>query len=377
MMNALEKLKYPLVQPIFKSLEAFQPMCTAVLEGIWPGNIWVDDPEQPQSAMLVSFLSGGGAAWCFLAGEPDNASFNTALNKALFEDKVAGGNVGAFLLTSSSEGWEKNLEVIGDPRQPAPMSRLHYVCHNLTYDWKQHLPDGCAIQRMEPALLTQSKLDLPESVRTTLECWCSIDDDRFQDYGFVVVYKSQVVSWATVDFVTAGAGDVGFETLSAFRRRGLGSVAAAAALEHGLKHGIEVHWTCAKDNLGSLRTAQKLSLTLEREYSMYLFMFDLTTHLTQLAYSYLAKGEHQKAIAVYEQLFAREDSLPAWAYFDAAQAWAAVGDSENALKYLSFAVQKGWAEIAVTEQTPEFQILYNTQEWTELLEQMKQSENSP
>lgn len=377
MMNTFEKSKYPLVRPLFEPLEAFQPMCTAVLEEIWPGKIWADHLDKPQSAMLVSFLSGGGTAWCFLAGKPDNAAFNTALNKALFEDKVAGSDVGAFLLTCSGEGWVKNLEMIGYPRQPAPMSRLHYVCHNLAYDRQKYLPDDYQICFMGTDLLEQIGLQIPEQVKSTLEKWNSMDDDRFQEYGFVAVHEKQVVSWATVDFVTAGAGDLGFETLPDFRKRGLGSAVAAAALERGLESGIEVHWTCARDNVGSQRTAQKLGLTLEREYSMYLLMLDLTSHLAQLAYSFLAKGEHRKASAVYEQLFARDDNFPAWAYFDAAQAWAALGDSENALKYLSFAVQEGWAEIAATEQTPEFQILNKTHEWVELLEQMKQRENGP
>jgi len=62
MINLIEKKQYETVRTLFRPLEDFQPMCTAVLEGIWPGEVWADHPNDPESALLVTFLSGGGAA---------------------------------------------------------------------------------------------------------------------------------------------------------------------------------------------------------------------------------------------------------------------------------------------------------------------------
>ena len=63
-MKNINKGDYSTVRNLFKPLEAFQPMCTAVLEGIWPGDVWVDELVKPQVAVLLCFLSTGGAAWC-------------------------------------------------------------------------------------------------------------------------------------------------------------------------------------------------------------------------------------------------------------------------------------------------------------------------
>jgi RimJ/RimL family protein N-acetyltransferase len=375
MIDMIEESKYLLVKPIFALLEEYQPMCTAVLDGIWPGKVWVDDPENPRSAMLMSFLGGGGAAWCFLTGEPENADFNAALNRIIFVEQAAGQDVSAFLFTCSLENWGDQLAVIGKPRQPAPRLRHHFVCHNLTFDWRGTLPDGYVIQPMETDLLERTGFKLPEQVKSTLEKWHFVDDDRFQDYGFVVIHENQVVAWATVDFVIAGAGDLGFETLPEFQKRGLGSAVAAAAIEHGLKFDIKIHWTCANDNIGSQRTAQKLGLTREREYNMHLLMLDLSDNLAQLAYSHLVNGEYPKAIECYEQLFAQKADVPAWAYFDTAQACAALGEAEKALKYLHMAVKKGWTSLETIEQTTEFQIIHKAPEWIALLDQMKDQEN--
>ncbi len=57
--------------------------------------------HEARSALLITFLSGGGAAWCFLVGEPNNREFNLALNKAIFTDKIAGQEVEMFLFTRS------------------------------------------------------------------------------------------------------------------------------------------------------------------------------------------------------------------------------------------------------------------------------------
>jgi RimJ/RimL family protein N-acetyltransferase len=374
MNTPLNKENYGKARGLFVPLEGFQPMCTAVLEGIWSGEIWVDDPDNPQSAMLLTFLSGGGPAWCFLAGKPDNVEFNAFLHKALFVDKVAGKEVSTFLLTCSPEDWGGQLEVIGNPRQPAPMFRRHFVCRKLTYDWRSNLPDGYSILPMETGLLKRDDLQIPSQVKTTLGKWLSITDERFQDFGFVVVHNNQVVAWATVDFVVSGSGDLGFETLPTFQKRGLGSAVAAAALEHGLKIGIETHWTCAENNIASQRSAQKLGLESEQDYTMYLFTLDLSDHLAQLAYSFLARDEHRQAIDTYEKLFAQKADVPAWAYFDTAQAWAALENEENALKYLRIAAKNGWSASDATEQTAEFRILHDIPEWKDVIARIRQNQ---
>ena len=220
-MQKIKKNEYSKVKAIFQDLEAFQPMCAAVLAGVWPGQVWVDAAANPRSGLLMTFLSGGGAAWCFLAGDPNNLEFNNAVNKAVFEEKIAGEDVGTFLLTCSPEDWDGQLAVVGEPRQPAAMLRQHYVCRELKYDWRSHLPNGYAIQPMKPDLQTQAGLKIPEPVKNTLDAWDAVENERFQDFGFVVIHKNQIVAWATVDFVTEKSGDLGFETLPEFRKRGL------------------------------------------------------------------------------------------------------------------------------------------------------------
>jgi hypothetical protein len=57
-------------------------MCTAVLEGVYPGKVYVDDLTQPRTALLTTYIeSEAHGTWCFLAGEATKA-FNPSLNWA-------------------------------------------------------------------------------------------------------------------------------------------------------------------------------------------------------------------------------------------------------------------------------------------------------
>ena len=373
-MDKLDKKNYSEIRNLFKGLESFQPMCTTVLDGIWEGDIWVDTLEKPEAALLVTFLPAGGPAWCFLAGKPESAQFIQGLNTLLFDQVGPFRNTPAFLFTCSPEDWSGYLKVIGDPRTPVPMLRHHYLCQEMVYDWRSNLPTGFEIQSMSVDLLCKDDLQIPPQLNATLEKWRSINNPRFRDFGFLMVHDNRVVSWATVDYVSEVSGDLGFETLPEFRQRGLGSTVAGAALEHALEMGIEVHWTCAADNLGSQKTAQKLGFTHDKDYTMHLFARDLTEHRSQLAYSYLARGDYREAIKVYEELFSQEANVPLWAYFDTAQAWAALEDAENALKYLRIAAREGWPAVEMTEKTPEFQFLQNRREWVQIIAQMRKNQ---
>ena len=286
----------PRVRELFQGLTSFQPMCTAVLEGVWPGDVYVDHPEQPRAALLVSYLAGGGPAWCFLAGDAQNPAFNRGLNQAIFQDRVLGQNTSMCLFTCDPDDWDGQLEVVGAPRQPVPMARRHYVATSLNDARQAGLPQGFEIQPLDTGYLEQEGLNLPEPVRQTLENWRANTLPGWRDYGRVVIHQDQVVAWATVDFVAGGSGDLGFETLPAYQQRGLGSAVAAAAIEHGLATGLKtIHWTCMQDNPASIASAEKLGLRRERDYVMYVFAMDVNDHRAHQAYASLASGRLEEA----------------------------------------------------------------------------------
>jgi RimJ/RimL family protein N-acetyltransferase len=188
------------------------------------------------------------------------------------------------MLTCDPEGWGGHLPTIFAPRPPVSVLRYHFVSRKLAYDWRAALTAGFTVEPITADLLTHPNLDLPEDIRDTLQKWhIQQSNKRFADFGFVALDQTAptpiISSWATVDFVADGMGDLGFFTQPAYRRKSLGTIAAAAAIEHGLNHGLsQVNWTCDAENEGSYSTAEKLGLEKIGDYKMVLLLMEEERH---------------------------------------------------------------------------------------------------
>jgi len=80
-----------------------------------------------------------------------------------------------------------------------------------------------------------------------------------------------------------GAGDLGFFTQPDYRRRGLGTIAASAALEYGFANALhQVNWICDAGNPGSIRTAEKLGLERIEDYHQVVLIMDEKSHMAFL-----------------------------------------------------------------------------------------------
>jgi GNAT superfamily N-acetyltransferase len=254
MIQQLEPSQFSSARHLFNHIAKHQPMCSAVLEGVYPGKIFVDNQENPRSALLTTFIeSEQHSLWGFLVGEPQNKDFNSDLNRAIYNRQIISTETPVVLLTCDPDDWDGQMSVVMSPRPPIWMPRWHFVCHQINYDWRKNLPEGFTIARLRTDMLEERAFELPGDVCTTLEKWAAAKHEQFADYGFMTVdHTGQspiVASWATVDFIAGGMGDLGFFTQPAYRRRGLGTIAAAAALEHGLANGLsQINWTMEWDN---------------------------------------------------------------------------------------------------------------------------------
>ncbi len=78
MIHELNKAEYERVRPLFQPLTEYLLFCAGVLQGKYPGRVFVDDLAHPQTAFMITRDS-----WCFMAGDEDHAAFNRALNEDL------------------------------------------------------------------------------------------------------------------------------------------------------------------------------------------------------------------------------------------------------------------------------------------------------
>jgi RimJ/RimL family protein N-acetyltransferase len=369
MIHALNKTDYEKARPLFQPLTEYLLFCTGVLEGKYPGRVFVDDPAHPRTAFMIT-----RDMWCFLAGDPHNDAFNRALNAAILAREVVGEGVSVLLLHCHPEDWDGQLAAVFAPRPPIAYPRRRYIGRVLRYDWRADVPQGFTVQRADNSLLERAGLEIPEDVRDVLEMCGPGDDPAQKGFGFVAFHQGQIVAHAVVDCIVGDAGDMGLFTHEDYRRRGLATLTAAAAVEYGLAHGLNmVNWDCGEDNVGSLRTAEKLGFERERDHTLYLWSFDETRHMLGLAQRSMDEGRYRDSLDVCEKMLAQQEHVPPYAYHMMACTWAKLGHPDKAFEHLHNAVDKGWTDVSYTQDREEFKPLHDQPQWAAVLERMRQN----
>lgn len=364
MFRELEFGEFDRVRALFQGFD-YSLSIQAAIEGNNPGRVFVDDVDEPHTALALT-VEG-----YLLAGDNDNVETNAALGR-LFKERVFAGDVfvsddETMELAVHPLTWESKLSELIPTHQAERIERYHYVCRSVRLDWRKHIPGGYTVQRVDRTLLEDGQVVFPDAVREWMdieEMWGTQESFLSKGISFVVLREREVVAWCTPDCVAGDRIEVGIVTHPAHRRRGLAAVAAAATVEYCLSHGFStVGWHCSEDNIGSWKTAEKVGFERNREYVYYYYIYDLVAHLAELGWYHYRRGEYAETVRYYEQVFALRSEIPGHHYHLVASAYAHLGDTEKALKYLLTALDYGWMNTEWTKRQEEFGILHSTPEW--------------
>ncbi len=387
MMHGLEEREYEKVRPLFEELQ-WNLIISAVIEGTSPGRVYVDRVEDPRTAFMCT-VEG-----YYLAGSVNNDAFNTSLNKLIFSRIFAGDTVRSdetdVAIGFHPDSWREKMPTIFHGRIPLTTPRRHYVCTELTMDrWMDHVPKGFHIQRLDEKLLRVPLLEIPEHARNWMKTnWGSISAFMKRGFGYCTLHGNQIVSWSVADCVSGSACEIGIHTREDYRRQGLATLTAAAAVDYSLQSGFrQVGWHCDEYNLGSIGVAEKIGFRLERKYIQYYACANEAHHLEETAQTYFRAKRYKEAIETYEKFFAiPPEELPKWLrealprelgthYFRIAHAKAAVEEDEEALQYLEKAVDNGWLYIDYLMSCKEFDSMHGTSSWNNIISKIRKKLN--
>ena len=350
----------------------------ALIEGTSAGHLFVDDAEQPRTALALT-VEG-----YLLAGDSEDPAITERLRR-LFKEQIFSGKVfvgmdSCMVLAIEPGSWEVRLPEIVPGHPPDKLPRYLYLCKEVTLDWRALVPEGYSVRRIDRELVKDPDLAFTDAIEEWVplgQGWGGVDGFLENGVGFCAVHGNEIVSRCMAD-CKAWAGsehkhriDVGIITDPAHRQRGLASAVAAATAEYCLSHGFDtVGWHCDYDNAGSWKTAEKAGFERAGEYFYYYYIYELADQLSQLGWSCFKRGEYRETADYYEQVFALREEHPNYYYNCAAEAWGALGNAEMALKYLRLAAEKGWAALEHTRQVERLQLLHGTPEWDLVLAQI-------
>jgi len=385
--HELDESEYGRTYSLFKKLDS-NLIVRAVIEGTSPGRVYVDDVNRPKTAFLCS-VEG-----YYLAGHVNNDAFNDSLNKLIFETFFAGDTVRKgetdVAVGFYPDSWADKMPIIFRGRLPLVTSRRHYVCTELKiHDWKNQIPEGFQIQRIDEKLLKRFGTKVPEHITQWMEInWGSTSAFLEKGVGFCTLHGDKIVSWSLADCVSDNACEVGIHTYEDYRRQGLATLTATAIVDYYLSNEFKfVGWHCDEYNLPSIKTAERVGFKLERKYIQYYACSNAAHHLEETAQAHFRAKRYKEAIESYERFFLTpQRELPEWFrevlpqelgvhYFRVAYAKAAIGEHDGALKYLEKAVDNGWLHIDFLKSCKEFENVHGTFAWNRILEKIRKKLN--
>ena len=361
----METHEFERARGLFKGFD-FQVVVRAVIEETSPGKIWVDDTSDPRAGFMATT-----EGW-FLAGTPTNQQFNEGLRELIHRMILEGDYyspvnpefLNELFFHIDSDEWRAKFPLIFDIRTPLPTRRIHFVCTRTQYDWRSSLPKGYRILEVNEGFEMNS-LEFPEDIKEWIEH--SLEDQKRRGFGKCLVHGDRVVVWINADCASGNECEIGIITTQDYRRRGLGVVAAAAAVDDCLSGNFSlVGWHCEDHNYGSIAVAEKVGFVREREYVHYICMFDEAVHYAESGMRSFYAGRHRDAIADFQRAI-NSGKPPVWTHILAAQSFAAMGEPDQAIDHLAAAKNRGWTEWSRLLDREGFQSLFSSEQWERIL----------
>lgn len=360
--------QFDAVSPLFQEFD-FHLAIEAVLSGVVPGQIYVDDPSSPRSALL----------WVenrfYLAGSPQNEEFNQGLRR-LFDEEIypqaRDSDELMFVLYYSSD-WEASIFDLLNDKHPMRDGRQYYACGAVEVDWRTVVEPGFTLRAVDRDLLGSDQLLHIDELRDeVLSESPSIEHYLSHRFGFCLLQGDAITGWCLSEYNTADRCEVGIETVEDYRRRGVATVTAAALVEHALAQGMRrIGWHCWASNAASAATARKAGFEKVRDYPTLFAWFDPVANLAVNGNMAFQDERYGAALAWYERAF-RAGEAPGWAYWNAASASAMVGRAETALAYLRRALGEGVGDLESVRSSKYLRSLYDTPGWHALIGRLEE-----
>ena len=228
----------------------------AVARGKSPGEIYVDDTDKPQSALIITPECN------VVAGCVDHPLFNAGVKQRLDFDEDP--------VTCDTEEWERRIADIHSNMAVRKYTRRYYQLNKFVRsNFMEFLDDRYTVEYVYADNLNDLQYENAEEVANWFH-FTNIGDYKGYCLGAYVRTGSKIVSWCLADCIVDDKMEIGIKTDPEFRRQGLGTIAVAATVSKCISHGIsQIGWHCVDSNIGSYTVAEKVGFVKIKEYNCY------------------------------------------------------------------------------------------------------------
>ncbi|WP_053365725.1 GNAT family N-acetyltransferase [Bacillus sp. FJAT-27245] len=250
----------------------------AVIEGMNPGRIFVDDLASPTSGLV---WLGNNDGFIFIGNE-ENELFTSKIDH--FIDTVIKPDAKKVGLSwfegmGNHPKWNKIIEKMFEHRKLGSWNQKVYMLQNGDYKTENEpvLEQGYSIIKISKAFYENSEKEMNniEFLHSKiLEYWSSPDNFFHKGTGYCIVHEKHIVGVCFSGFVVGNVHCVDIETLEFYRGKKLAQKIAHCFVKDCLENGLVPYWDCMEANKPSIAIAENLGLTNVFNYTGYEFPFD-------------------------------------------------------------------------------------------------------
>lgn len=225
----------------------------SVINCVMPGEILVNNLVNPTAVLIKTCECN------LIAGSPKDEVFNSEISTQL--------NFWEQLTPDSIEWFDKIALIHGNPFI-RKYKRRHYELAPKDFVTSDNtLPEGYAIEKVNPAIISEKALENSEKLLYWVENWG--EPENFQRFGsgYYVHNNKVIVSWSISDCSFEDRIAIGVHTDERYRKSGFGKIAVSATIKDCFDKGYQkIEWLCVDTNRGSIAIAEKLGFKLKNDY---------------------------------------------------------------------------------------------------------------
>lgn len=265
-MYQLKKEQYLKVLPLLKESEWTFPIARSVIESQLGGRILVDDPHNPETAVVISQIN-----WMYMFGNVNNALFNAEFQEYV-SDVLCKENE-YFAWCNLSMDLQKELRnKFGDkiksfPRIPFKFNTEKYLQSKEGF---ADLLEGFAIRKIDEVLIKQACELFPGITMF----WDNYDNFLKNGIGFCALHENAVVCVCQSAVNVAGISEIDIFTSEKYRNKGLAVHTCSAFIDCCITNGLIPDWDCVEINQPSYNLAKKLGFEELQKYPLFFWHKD-------------------------------------------------------------------------------------------------------
>jgi len=243
----------------------------SVIEGNTYGEIFVDKLDNPHITIVWDTkysINCGGCADKEVLKQAVEFIKSDILTYDVRQDR------GIIKIMYENKEWEQAIleGVQGFNYEVYPRSVYrHELDHIPNFQCKD---EGITIKKLDEELVNNNKLKNHEGLIEELtQMWGSVESFLSKGFGYCAITKDSIAAWCTGEYFSKAWCGIGIETYEEYQRQGIAAAATVEIIKHCKERNKTPHWDCWKNNIPSVKTAEKTGFQKLMDYEVVFLKF--------------------------------------------------------------------------------------------------------